>query len=47
MEADSETGEFTSSRKLFGLVKIVEERDFQKDLIELENRVIQQQMKCN
>jgi len=46
MEADSETVEFASSRKLFGLVKTVEERDFQKDLIELENRVIQQQMKC-
>lgn len=33
MEADSETVEFASSRKLFGLVKTVEERDFQKDLI--------------
>lgn len=37
MEADSEIVEFASSRKLFGLVKTEENRDFQKDLIELEN----------
>lgn len=41
MEADSETVEFASSKKLFGLVKTVENRDFQKDLTELENWVIQ------
>lgn len=46
MEADSETVEFASSRKLFGLVKTMNNRDLQKDLIELENWVIQQQMKC-